>query len=90
VESQLERLDSMVSLCRMAIELRGVRPEFAGTGLEWYGSPAGSLAFRRTGGLTCVLNTSPAPMPLPPGELLLSSVPIEGAVLPSDAAAWLV
>ncbi len=90
VESQLERLDSMVSLCRMAIELRGVRPEFAGTGLEWYGSPAGCLAFRRAGGLTCVLNTSPVPTPLPPGDVLLSSVPIEGAALPPDTAVWLV
>ncbi|WP_040831810.1 glycoside hydrolase family 13 protein [Nocardia jiangxiensis] len=90
VESQLERLDSMVSLCRMAIELRGVRPEFAGTGLEWYGSPVGCLAFRRTGGLICVLNTSTVPTPLPPGEVLLSSVPLEGTVLPPDTAAWLV
>lgn len=90
VESQLERLDSMVSLCRMAIELRAVRPEFAGTGLEWYGSPVGCLAFRRAGGLICALNASSVPIPLPPGDVLLSSAPIEGAVVPPDTTVWLV
>ncbi|MQY20338.1 glycoside hydrolase family 13 protein [Nocardia macrotermitis] len=90
VESQLERLDSMVSLCRMAIELRSVRPEFAGDGLEWYGSPVGCLAFRRAGGLICAVNTSSVPTPLPPGEVLLSSVPLDGAMLPPDTAVWLV
>ncbi|MBU3062749.1 glycoside hydrolase family 13 protein [Nocardia sp. NEAU-G5] len=90
VEAQLERLDSMLSLYRMAIELRSSRPEFAGSGLDWYGSPADCLAFRRTGGLVCALNASGAPIPLPPGEVLLASAPIEGNMLPVDAAAWLV
>ncbi len=90
VETQLERMDSMLSLYRLAIELRGARPEFAGLGIDWYGSPAGCLAFRRTGGLVCALNASAVPIPLPPGELLLSSAPLEDGMLPVNAAAWLV
>ncbi|WP_431962604.1 glycoside hydrolase family 13 protein [Nocardia sp. bgisy134] len=90
VEAQLEELGSTLSLYRMAIELRGLRPEFAGPRIEWYGSPAGCLAFRRPGGLVCVLNASAAPIPLPPGELLLASAPLTNGQLPPDATAWLV
>ncbi|MBF6519310.1 glycoside hydrolase family 13 protein [Nocardia farcinica] len=90
VEAQLERLDSTLCLYRMAVDLRGTRPEFAGEGLEWYGSPPGRLAFRRPGGLVCVLNTTEEPIPLPPGEPLLTSTPLDNGHLPPDAAAWLV
>nr|WP_245720249.1 alpha-amylase family glycosyl hydrolase [Nocardia uniformis] len=90
VESQLERLDSMLSLYRMAIELRAGRPEFAGPGLEWYGSPPGCLAFRRDGGLVCVLNGTDAPITLPAGEVLLASAPISARKLPANSTVWLV
>ncbi len=90
VEAQLEELGSTLSLYRLAIELRGLRPEFAGSRIEWYGSPAGCLAFRRPGGLVCVLNAGAAPIPLPPGELLLASAPLVSGHLPPAAAAWLV
>ncbi|WP_438804367.1 glycoside hydrolase family 13 protein [Nocardia noduli] len=90
VEAQLEELGSTVSLYRMAIEMRGTRPEFAGERIEWYGSPKGCLAFRRPGGLVCVLNATTAPIPLPPGELLLASATLKNGQLPPDAAAWLV
>ncbi|MGW4243248.1 glycoside hydrolase family 13 protein [Nocardia sp. NPDC004722] len=90
VEAQLERLDSMLSLYRMAIELRAVRPEFNGPGLEWYGSPPGCLAFRREGGLLCVLNATDAPILLPAGDVLLTSAPISGRKLPANSTAWLV
>ena len=90
VEVQLEELTSTLSLYRTALELRSMRPEFQGSGLDWYGSPAGCLAFRRAGGLICALNTTGEPIPLPPGELLLASAPVSGGHLPSGAAAWLV
>ncbi|WP_374111171.1 glycoside hydrolase family 13 protein [Nocardia sp. JCM 34519.1] len=90
VERQLEQLGSTLSLYRAAIELRGVRPEFAGPGLDWYGSPPGCLAFRRPGGLICVLNASPAAVALPPGTVILASAPLDGGLLPPDTAAWLV
>ncbi|MFJ2667140.1 alpha-amylase family glycosyl hydrolase [Nocardia fluminea] len=90
VEAQLETLHSTLSLYRLAIDLRATRPEFAGQRIEWYGSPDGCLAFRRPGGLICVLNASEGPIQLPPGEVLLSSAPVADDRLPPNAAAWLV
>ncbi|MFC4603243.1 glycoside hydrolase family 13 protein [Rhodococcus kronopolitis] len=90
VEAQLEDLGSMLTLYRTALDLRGTRPEFSGTEIDWYGSPPGCLAFRRRGGLTCALNATDAPIPLPPGELLLASAPLVDGALPCNAAAWLV
>lgn len=91
-ETQLEDPDSMLSLYRRAIELRQTSPAFAGTEIEWYGGPEACFAFRRKGGgLTCVLNTSPDLVPLPPaGQLLLASGPLLEQQLPPDTAAWLV
>jgi alpha-glucosidase len=91
VEAQLEDPDSVLSLYRGAIELRKTHPAFRGGELEWYGAPPGCFAFRRKGGgLICALNTTAAPVPLPPGELILASGPMAGNQLPPDTAAWLV
>jgi alpha-glucosidase len=91
VEAQLEDADSMLSLYRQAIELRSTNPAFVGDALEWYGAPPGCFAFRRkSGGLICALNTSNAPVPLPPGDVLLSSAPLADTHLPPDTAVWLV
>jgi alpha-glucosidase len=46
------------------------------------------LALNR-GGLCCVANLSGAPAILPPGDLLLTSAPLDGGKLPPDTAAWL-
>ncbi|KAA2265243.1 glycoside hydrolase family 13 protein [Solihabitans fulvus] len=91
VESQLEDPASMLSLYRQALEIRKTSTGFAGDELEWYGAPPGCFAFRRKGGgLICALNTSGGPVPLPPGEVLLSSGPVEGEHLPPDTAVWLL
>ncbi|EME24165.1 alpha-glucosidase [Rhodococcus triatomae BKS 15-14] len=90
VEAQLEDVGSMLSLYRTAIELRSQRPELSGSGVDWYGSPPGCLAFRRQGGLICALNATDVPIPLPPGELLLASAPLVDGALPANAAAWLI
>ncbi|MCA1654912.1 MAG: glycoside hydrolase family 13 protein [Pseudonocardiaceae bacterium] len=91
VERQLEDADSTLSLYRQAIELRKSHTAFAGSTLEWYGAPAGCFAYRRkSGGLVCVLNTSDAAVPLPPGTVLLSSGPLTDRRLPANTAAWLV
>jgi alpha-glucosidase len=34
------------------------------------------------------LNAGDAAVPLPAGELLLASAPVDGRTLPPDAAAW--
>lgn len=91
VEAQLEDPASTLSLYRRAIEIRKSHKAFSGEDLDWYGAPAGCFAFRRRGGgLICALNTSASPIALPPGEVLLSSVPLVDGKLPPDAAAWLV
>ena len=90
VARQLEDTDSTLSLLRRALELRKTHPGFTGGTLEWFGAPDGCLAFRRAGTtLVCALNGSAAPVPLPPGDLLLASAPLVGNQLPPDAAAWL-
>jgi alpha-glucosidase len=91
VERQLEDADSTLSLYRHAIELRNSHAAFAGTELEWYGAPDGCFAYRRKGGgLVCVLNASDTPVPLPAGEILLTSGALADGLLPPDTAAWLV
>jgi alpha-glucosidase len=88
---QLEDTGSMLSLVRRAVELRKTHPGFRGGELEWFGAPEGCLAFRRAGTtLVCALNTSAEPVPLPPGEVLLASGPLDGALLPPNTACWLV
>ncbi len=47
------------------------------------------LAFAR-GHLTVVLNAAATPMPLPPGDVLIASGPLDGDTLPGDTAVWLV
>ncbi len=91
VERQLEDEGSTLSLYRQALELRKTHDAFAGEALEWYGAPEGCFAFRRKGGgLVCALNTTGEAVPLPPGEVLLASGPLDEDFLPPNTAAWLV
>ncbi len=91
VEAQLEDPGSMLSLYRAALELRSTLPGLRGDALAWFGAPEGCLAFQRGhGGLVCALNTSDGAVPLPPGEVVLSSGPVSDGMLPPDTAAWLV
>jgi alpha-glucosidase len=89
VEKQLDDPASTLSFYRRAFELRSSREEFVGTGIEWLDSPDDSLAFRNTGGVVCVLNAGAAAIPLPAGDVLLSSAELVDGQLPPNAAAWL-
>jgi alpha-glucosidase len=89
VEAQIGDPGSMQSLYRTALTLRSTVPAFAGESLEWLPAPAGCLAFRRPGGLVCLLNLSAAPVPLPEGQVLLASTDVDGGKLPADAAVWM-
>ena len=87
---QLEDTASTLSLFRAALELRRGHPAFHGDGVEWFGAPPGCLAFRRPGStLVCALNTSDVSVPLPPGDLLLTSGPLDEGLLPPDTAVYL-
>ncbi|MEV4734149.1 DUF3459 domain-containing protein [Saccharopolyspora sp. NPDC049426] len=91
VEAQLEDEESTLSLYRHALEMRATHPAFTGDDVEWFGAPEDCFAFRRVGSsLICALNTSAEPVPLPPGEVLLSSRPLVAGELPPGSAAWLV
>ncbi|BBX42705.1 alpha-amylase family glycosyl hydrolase [Mycobacterium simiae] len=91
VEKQDADPGSTLAFFRVALGLRRQRSEFDGDELQWLSASADGLAFRRTaGGLICALNTGARPMPLPSGEVILSSAPLVDGRLPTDTAAWLV
>ena len=89
VEAQTGEPDSMLSLYREALALRATSPAFGAAELQWLPAPEGCLAFRRPGGLVCLLNLSGSAVPLPEGRVLLASADTTGGVLPDDAAVWL-
>jgi alpha-glucosidase len=48
------------------------------------------LAFRRRSGLACLVNLGEAPAPFPAyREVLLTSGPVDGDLLPVDTTVWL-
>jgi alpha-glucosidase len=91
VQAQHDDPDSMLSLYREALRLRHEHPALGAHagGLTWLPSTEDSLVFRRDSGLVCAVNAGTTPLELPePGELLLSSAPLDGPQLPPDTAAW--
>ena len=80
---------STLELYRAALGLR--RTLQTAEELEWLdaGSPD-VLAFRRPNGWTSVTNFGGDPVPLPAGEVLLSSAPLGDGELPGATTVWLV
>ncbi|MEW1773015.1 glycoside hydrolase family 13 protein [Streptomyces sp. NPDC086777] len=88
VEAQAGTAGSTLELYRSALRLR--RKLLDGESLTWVEAPPGVLHFARTEGWRCVTNVSDAPVPLPPGEVLLASVPLpHDGTLPPDTTVWL-
>ncbi|CCK28722.1 alpha,alpha-phosphotrehalase [Streptomyces davaonensis JCM 4913] len=89
VEAQEGVEESTLELYRRALRLR--RKLLEGETLTWAEeTPAGVLGFARSDGWRCVANLSGAPVPLPPGEVVLSSAPLEpDGRLGADTTAWL-
>jgi len=81
---------STLSLYRDAIRLR--RAGNATGPLQWLDSAPEVLHFRRPGGLSCLVNLSGAPLPVPDGagERVLASAPLVDGALAVDAAAWFI
>jgi alpha-glucosidase len=83
----------MLSMYRHALRLRRAEPGLGTAGLAWLPSPDGVLCFRRgeePAAVTVIVNLSAEPVDLPPhDEILLSSGPVTGGLLPPDTAAWL-
>ncbi|MFD5544252.1 glycoside hydrolase family 13 protein [Streptomyces sp. NPDC127079] len=88
VEAQAGTEGSTLEFYRTALRLR--RKLLDGETLTWAEAPEGVLHFARSDGWRCVTNVSHAPVPLPPGEVLLASVPLPlDGTLPSDTTVWL-
>jgi alpha-glucosidase len=73
----------------VALGLRRTEEELRAGDFAWLDAPADCLAYRR-GQLTVVLNAGPRSVPLPAGDLLLASGPLDGPELPPNTAAWVL
>ena len=78
---------STLSLYRSALHLR--RELQTDERFEWIESPASVVHFRRPNGWEIATNFGPDPVPLPAGEVLLSSRPLTEQALPSQTTVWL-
>ncbi|KUM86248.1 MULTISPECIES: glycoside hydrolase family 13 protein [Streptomyces] len=88
VEAQDGVEGSTLELYRTALRLR--RKLLQGEELTWADAgPAGVLDFARHEGWRCVANLSGTAVPLPAGEVLLSSSPLQDGLLGPDTTAWL-
>jgi alpha-glucosidase len=88
VEAQERDPASTLSLYRSALHWR--RELQAAENMEWLPGTNGQvLHFTRPGGWRCLTNFGPAPVPLPAGNVILTSAPVEGLQLPADTTAWL-
>ncbi|WP_251094219.1 glycoside hydrolase family 13 protein [Streptomyces sp. Caat 7-52] len=89
VEAQDGTEGSTLELYRTALRLR--RKLLEGETLTWTpGAPGDVLDFARTEVWRSVTNLGTGPVPLPPGEVLLSSAPLpDGRTLPPDTTVWL-
>lgn len=88
VEAETGDPDSMLELYRTALRLRRGHPALGDGTLSWASGDGDVLDFEREPGFRCLVNLGADPVPLPVGEILLSSVPVDDT-LPSDAAVWL-
>jgi alpha-glucosidase len=89
VASEEQDPTSMLSLYRQALRLRHGLPGLHPSGLTWRDSDEGVLDFVRGEALRCVVNLSDHPVEVPDDRVLLSSVQLDGTMLPPDATAWL-
>ena len=80
--------DSTLNLYRLALTLRHRLRTVEG--FEWMHTPSGVLHFVRPGGWHCVTNFDADPVELPPGDMVLCTMPLEHGMLPSPATAWVV
>lgn len=87
-DQQVDVDGSFHSLYRDALRVR--REHFiADATMEWIDAGDDVLAFERGNGVRCVVNMGADSVPMPEGEILLTSMPGLTDTLPSDAAVWL-
>ncbi|WP_027347052.1 glycoside hydrolase family 13 protein [Hamadaea tsunoensis] len=87
-EAEADDPGSTLSLYRSALRIRHAEPDLLGEDMEWLPSSGNVLAYRR-GRIGCMINFADPPVPLPVGaQVLLTSEPVDGDLLPTDVAAW--
>ena len=90
VASQLDEADSTLSLYRRALDYRAKSASLHGDDFGWIGSPDDTLAFRRGDDFVVVVNFGRGPAPMPPGQVVLASGPLDGdGTLPANTAVWM-
>ncbi|KRB80140.1 alpha-amylase [Nocardioides sp. Root190] len=87
VEAQAADPDSTLAFYRRALATR--REVFRGADDTTVAESDGDVLVVRRAGITVVLNAGTYPAALPEGEVLISSGPLPGDVLPPDTAAWI-
>jgi alpha-glucosidase len=81
--------DSTLSLYKLLLAEREGRGLGAGS-LQWLDSFGDDVVAFRNGHVTVVANLGEASVPLPEGEVIVSSVPLTGTQLPMDTAVWML
>ena len=90
VARQLDEVDSTLSLYRRALDYRAKSATLHGDEFSWIGSPDDTLAFRRGDDFVVAVNFGDVPAPMPPGQVVLASGPLDGdGVLPANTAVWM-
>jgi alpha-glucosidase len=83
---------SVLELYRSALRIRRTEAALGDGPITWQPAADGVLAFSRgaEASFSCVVNLSDSPAELPDhAEVLLTSDPLDGGLLPPDTAAWL-
>ena len=90
VEAQLDDPGSTLNLHRRVLGLRRELADLRTDSFAWRQSPEDVLDFQRGASMRCVVNFSSESTAIDPDwEVLVSSVPMDGALLPPDTAVWL-
>jgi alpha-glucosidase len=90
VEAQRADRDSTLNLHRRALRLRRELPALRTDSFAWRESPQDILDFQRGPSMRCVVNLSGEPTAIDADwDVLVSSVALDGALLPPDSAVWL-
>jgi alpha-glucosidase len=79
---------STLSLYERLLSEREARSLGAGT-LDWVDGFGSDVVAFRNGGVTVIANLGQASVPLPDGDVIVSSEPLTGRELPVDTAVWL-
>ena len=89
VEAQADVPDSMLRLYQEVLTLRENCAVDEEVRWDHRLDQGPVLAFWRGGYVLVMVNTGEVPVPLPEGEVMVASVPLEGRTLPGDSAVWL-